>query len=810
MVVGVNWPRDQFPVDLDRYFQAVPQGFQQGPTVITAVLRATGLSGTYNNFDPQEGNKSISDVARVLLATGGAVTITGVKARTAGQELVFFNEGPDPVTFRDDHPDSEASNRFELGVDITIPTGGSITLWYNWYVQRWYNSSGASSGGGSGSAQPEFNVAADIEDSAIPASIKVVRVHGHTTPGLGGGYYQRSQSEPVHSTKRQSLDRFKFDGTSHETDGGWWELLDDNGTIYPTQFGATPHLLTSSDIQGLEGTLPDVFPVWEDIQLYMFARKRAHQPPTLDDDGVAIGAGRRTGFRIVWPQGLYYSSESWEIKDVIQWHYGFQHPSHNNPGASVIWLFARDKTGVRFNYHRTRGIPGTVEDSATSNVLGEGSYTGQGSGIDGVVIRSFGGGRDTADGIQIKAPCWIRNCVVMNWGRDGVNIHAQAITSDPTIRGQGNLFELYSILTANNARCGVFCSGGDSNAGIGIRVVANNNGQYGINDSSFLGNLWLACHTNTNGVKNVGQSASGEGNILVGFVSDKLQVSDGGPGGGNRYCVMYGKDVEASTTIPGTDPSVWQFVSAGDGSLTGFCPVWSEGTTYRHISNYVTTNINSISAFIGCYAEGGTTPCTWAPTTTIMGGLLAGPTQMAAGPHNPPVRIIGTAGFLQTGAGFKQRFQHIETLNFRNITFGGQYGADDPLDLSDDWLTFQDDLSTPSTTRVQVHNVTGDVTWGYSSNAATWTINGPGTTRNCGRASPVTNCMWIRFLWFGAFDVPRQLTNAATVPTSGEWARGDIIFKQTPSAAGKVGWVCTTGGVAGSTAVFKEWGVIDA
>jgi len=40
-------------------------------------------------------------------------------------------------------------------------------------------------------------------------------------------------------------------------------------------------------------------------------------------------------------------------------------------------------------------------------------------------------------------------------------------------------------------------------------------------------------------------------------------------------------------------------------------------------------------------------------------------------------------------------------------------------------------------------------------------------------------------------------------PTSGTFARGDIIFNSTPSAAGTPGWRCTTAGVAGSTAVFK-------
>jgi len=42
------------------------------------------------------------------------------------------------------------------------------------------------------------------------------------------------------------------------------------------------------------------------------------------------------------------------------------------------------------------------------------------------------------------------------------------------------------------------------------------------------------------------------------------------------------------------------------------------------------------------------------------------------------------------------------------------------------------------------------------------------------------------------------ITFAAATPASGEWARGDIIWNNTPSAGGNPGWVCTTGGTPGT------------
>lgn len=46
-------------------------------------------------------------------------------------------------------------------------------------------------------------------------------------------------------------------------------------------------------------------------------------------------------------------------------------------------------------------------------------------------------------------------------------------------------------------------------------------------------------------------------------------------------------------------------------------------------------------------------------------------------------------------------------------------------------------------------------------------------------------------------------------PTTGTYRRGDITYIPA-SAAGFIGWVCTVAGVAGSTAVFKRFGAIEA
>lgn len=59
----------------------------------------------------------------------------------------------------------------------------------------------------------------------------------------------------------------------------------------------------------------------------------------------------------------------------------------------------------------------------------------------------------------------------------------------------------------------------------------------------------------------------------------------------------------------------------------------------------------------------------------------------------------------------------------------------------------------------------------------------------------------------GATNPARKYVgNSDAAPTTGTWNRGDILYNTAPSASGKVGWVCTTGGTPGT---WKAFGDID-
>lgn len=58
-------------------------------------------------------------------------------------------------------------------------------------------------------------------------------------------------------------------------------------------------------------------------------------------------------------------------------------------------------------------------------------------------------------------------------------------------------------------------------------------------------------------------------------------------------------------------------------------------------------------------------------------------------------------------------------------------------------------------------------------------------------------------------QIDREFESGAE-PTTGRWMTSMIVWNNAAAAAGKVGWVVTTSGTAGSGAVFKPFGLIDA
>ncbi len=279
-------------------------------------------------------------------------------------------------------------------------------------------------------------------------------------------------------------------------------------------------------------------------------------------------------------------------------------------GRGTILKFPAGVTGIRTQLHDTAGADATDTDH----------YSGTASIIRGLyLIGGFAGSEAEAHGIHLRSRAIIENCVIANFAGDGIYSRASA-TGSP--RGNTNNSIVRSC-RIENCRNGMFIDGTDANIWTITGVDVSLNRQWGIWDSSFLGNTYVGCHSASNGYEN------GAVAIAPTMVSD----------GTNRYGVIAGQEAGASTNPPSgtaTDNSWWYFISAG-GPIDKY-PLWASGTTYRAGGAAHSDNANARNVFVGCYAETGQGLAQLVTPTLVLGGML-------------PSHMRGTAGALTAFGG---------------------------------------------------------------------------------------------------------------------------------------------------------------
>jgi hypothetical protein len=249
---------------------------------------------------------------------------------------------------------------------------------------------------------------------------------------------------------------------------------------------------------------------------------------------------------------------------------------------------------------------------------------------------------------------------------------------------------------------------------------------------------------------------------------------------GKRGMFLDGPDSNAGVII-GSDASQNGEQGFFDSSFLGNTFVGCH-TNLNTAEPYKTDNDNARSLFLGCYSEANQVPSDIVPQSFAVGGLHA------AG-------FTASSQWLACDAsGLGMR-----TLKVQEWCRAAQFellGAEVGI-----WrLRFQ--TGTDYDLRFDLGNLDA---------AQVFRISGPDTTmgNGGGRPNPVLYGFNPLNLMIGPSN-QRRMTNATAVPSSGEWGQGDIVWNSAPAAGGTLGWVCTTGGTAGSTAVFKIFGSIAA
>lgn len=398
-----------------------------------------------------------------------------------------------------------------------------------------------------------------------------------------------------------------------------------------------------------------------------------------------------------------------------------------------------------------------------------GGYTGAGTILRALGIFGGAGAEGEIHGVDVLASMSIERCAFGGFRGD-------AIHANDTAGVTGNANHCFvTQSSAANCRNGLFIDGADTNAWTVIGFNAQSNRRWGIWDSSFLGNTYLGGESDSNGITS--------GSIAT-VVTD----------GTFLYCVVKDQGAGASLNPPstGVDNAYWYCFGFGGVDPTHNIDVWSSGTTYRDGGSVRGDGSgNAANLFAGIYTESDQgCPQIEAPAV-IIGGQLA------------KVGNRGAPSLYTSGNGL------ISSIGL---------GAVGNLGVAGSSHTLGPDSGTATDLDAYLQN-TNNISRLFFRRWAAGVHYDDGVLASTSSAFYVAALAQL-ILQVNSVDIAHITSTALTMqtdkaivgsnsaaPTTGTHARGEIVFNSAPSAAGKVGWVCTT---AGSPGTWKPFGVIDA
>lgn len=455
--------------------------------------------------------------------------------------------------------------------------------------------------------------------------------------------------------------------------------------------------------------------------------------------------------------------------------------------CSTRLLFPKNVDGLRLwsSQSETGAVAAGVPANGSANTCA----------IEQIGIFCADGTTTSGIGIHCTAAPRLYRCNVESFGGNGVHIQANAVAE----HSNANCWVISDCIIRNNKGYGLYVDGNDANAGVAFMIYAGNNTLGDFWDSSGLGNTYVALQSDAS--RKVAFTDKG-GSVWIGCYNE----SAGGATDLSASALLLG-GVLGNANMPllsvsgdGTDATCVVVNCDGSGAVTKILPT-------RYGNGYTTATVSVALQGAGSGLV---------VTANIVGGHITSYTIVNGGigytagfgTNTGALHAGGTRGGLSTDGAFvvNNYYQSGDRYLTGNLCYNGNQffsgmifnnGLNDfeemhLLDWSEGYKSYFTTLGGRVTAR-----------WASSY----------GSNLTMGRASAIPpgslvlqDGFWVGGGQTGAFQTDgRYVGNGTAAPTTGQWAKGDIIWNTSPSAGGSMGWMCTTtGDFAGSpTPVFK-------
>jgi hypothetical protein len=659
-----------------------------------------------------------------------------------------------------------------------------------------------------------------------------MRTTGRATIGdYGGGLYVKVNAQPDH------------EGWFRTADLSYYELVHENGEVWVEQFGGLPcQRLPVANSSDWDRTDIDAAPGFNACVDYIVFNPYGKCDMRIGPGVFYLGSTvqvKGADFSIQGvATGAYGNGEGTHIRN----HKDFEafithHPSVSFEKTGRNWVASTHFDVGQKVYFQNR------PDSYVCTVAGTTSAasppTGTGTGIiDGGVTwnyyrpttrveRSNAYGQATFKnlfiwghwnalsdpfgktfGILCRARAIVRDTFVLAQSHSGVSMSANG---DGDIIGGSvgncNGWHVEDCSFYYNGRAGLRAIGADANAGSASNIDCGYNGDIAIAEFSFLGNSYDSLQSAGDGDRSLVLSDSYKSVLYAGkaYLARAPKV-----GVVNSYNYH---------DTPGTSDAWYYLFGDGtlaSGSLGASYPDWSNTGSYTFGGAYISINVNARNLWKALYVEGGQGYSQFCNQDTVIGGLNQNFILQQRGKvmkDNTWHEGLTVVNSLPVQAEGRGRLWY--TAFGGNGLFGGP-GARNVFAIGDDSGYQGSSLegSYPTTAGRELW-------WIQNGNAETNSVIIPmnGSTETFGRTNPVGHGPWgFRSLYVGGPGGSatsgagfRRISFEGIIPADGrESVQGDKVFTTGATAGGIEGWVCTTSGLAGSTAVWKAFGSIAA
>ena len=384
----------------------------------------------------------------------------------------------------------------------------------------------------------------------------------------------------------------------------------------------------------------------------------------------------------------------------------------------------------------------------------------------------------TAYGVHMRGNATFEDCAWVNCPGNGIHIVADSSYVDPVTAGFCDEWRVLQCFVHSTNGHGLYTAGNEANAGYSTGLNLHQVGGVAIYETSYFANAHYSPQI-------TGYGQVGEKGVF------HL---------GRYYQLLSGNTALGSTTTPGTNATVWYDLGALAAASANF-PQWVNGTVYGLRLPFLIANGTAI--YSG-YQENGAN--IGSSNGLLVGGTIAGirttPSFAARVFSNNEVVTPTGIGQYYSNGGVTTDIMYPE-IGADESTLIGVKGNSTAALLKRSYLMRH---IVKSSMLYWGYGLDGqatgaDIDLGYFNSKSMMKLTTPFTTQTFGRSTTQPN--YAAFSDFALID-PGNSANARVIglsdaaPTTGNHARGEFVFNVNPSAAGILGWSCTTTGTPGT------------